>query len=60
MYADDPELYLSFLKKDWVTAEINSDLGSLSKAATEHSLNLNPTESAVMTFGKDRELLSKM
>lgn len=54
MYADDTQLYYSFRPEDYQSAmqKINSDLRNLSEISVQHSLNLNPSKSAMLIFGK--------
>lgn len=51
-YADDTQLYHSFLPKDYalVNTLINSELSCLNQLVKEHNLNLNPNKSQVMLF----------
>ena len=52
-YADDTQLYYSFLPKETEEAniKINEDLNSLATAAGKHSLKINPNKSSVLIFG---------
>lgn len=53
MYADDTQLYYSFEESDVITAmqRINSDLASIYRAASDHSLSLNAKKTIVLLFG---------
>lgn len=53
-YADDSQLYHSFLEADLATAvdQINSDLQSFSSASRDHALIVNPQKTKMMLFGK--------
>ena len=58
LYADDTQIYLPFSFDEAHLAEsnINSDLKSLLKISTDHSLKINPQKSSVLLFGKKHEI----
>lgn len=60
-YADDTQLYLSFYPRDVGLActQLNADLDRLSQVSIEHSLQLNPSKSNVIVFGKKKELVGE-
>lgn len=53
-YADDSQLYYSFLEADLKTAvqQINADLESFCSASKDHALIVNPQKSKMILFGK--------
>lgn len=54
MYADDTQLYYSFLLSDMVAANtvINNDLSALAESSALHSLSLNPKKTVMIVFGR--------
>lgn len=57
MYADDIQLLSTFPFAGHQSAvrQVNEMLSSISKLAVSHSLNLNPTKSAVVVFGNKNQ-----
>lgn len=58
MYADDMQLYYSFLANDYKQAEsvINDELSVISRLSADHSLMLNSKKTAIMFFGNKNEV----
>lgn len=58
-YADDSQIYLTFKNEEseQAIAALNNDLHNLFQLSDKHCLQLNPTKSGVMVFGRraDRE-----
>lgn len=59
LYADDTQLYLSFLPetKDIAEANINADIKRLIKFSESHCLELNVDKSHLLVFGKQKDLI---
>lgn len=53
LYADDTQLYTSFLPSEWniVEKNVNEDLDSLQKFSALHCLNINPAKTQLILFG---------
>lgn len=60
LYADDTQMYYSFLPSDYLTAmdNINSDLDALVDVSTRHMLKLNPKKSIVVLIGNKNSINS--
>ncbi|GJQ81446.1 hypothetical protein Trydic_g14603 [Trypoxylus dichotomus] len=54
LYIDEMQLYYSFKMCDWEQsiARINSDLSLVYETSLTHSIDLNPTKSQIVFFGK--------
>lgn len=61
MYADDTQVYHSFYPTDThsANAKINNDLKELALISELHNLQINPTKSNVLVFGKNRGLVER-
>ena len=59
MYADDTQIYYSFKHTDTYIAntKINNDLKELASVSALHNLQINPTKSNVLIFGKNRTIV---
>lgn len=60
LYADDTQLVMSFNPDKSADASkfLNTDLESLSKFSEAHLLNINPSKSCFMVFGKHNKTIS--
>ena len=59
LYADDTQLYYSFLPENSLMAQqrINEDISRLVDMSNKHNLKINGRKSSFMLFGRDREAL---
>lgn len=59
MYADDTQLYHSFPASDIDRAVeiINTDLDKLAKVSSQHALNIHPSKSCTLLFGKNSDCI---
>lgn len=59
MYADDTQIYCSFLPSDYDEAldKLTFDLNQLYQISHKHALKLNPSKSCVLLFGRNVDVL---